>query len=144
MNVVIDSNILFSALIKDSITRKLILEHKEMFLFPEIIFEEMEKYKYELVEKSKMKEKDFERLFALLLKKMQIIPTEKLEPYREKSLKIMEKIDKKDALFIACGMAYTNSVIWSEDKKLKKQNNVPIFNTKEILEYFKKEKVKEL
>ena len=25
-------------------------------------------------------------------------------------------------------------------KKLKKQNNVPIFNTKEILEYFKKEK----
>ena len=48
MRIVIDSNILFSALVKDALTRKLILEYKESFLFPSFIFEELEKHKDEL------------------------------------------------------------------------------------------------
>lgn len=45
MNIVIDSNIIFSALIKDSIKRSLILRYEGSFLFPSFIFEELEKYK---------------------------------------------------------------------------------------------------
>ena len=52
MNIILDSNVLFSALIKDSATRKIILKHEEAFLFPEFIFEEMEKHKEELLQKS--------------------------------------------------------------------------------------------
>jgi len=44
MSIVLDANILFSALIKDSLTRKIILEYDGLFLFPEIIFEEMKKH----------------------------------------------------------------------------------------------------
>jgi len=36
MKIVIDSNILFSALIKDSTTRRLILEYEEPFSFQNI------------------------------------------------------------------------------------------------------------
>ena len=45
MKIIIDSNVLFSALIKDSVTRKIILEYGDFFLFPEFIFEEMEKHR---------------------------------------------------------------------------------------------------
>ncbi len=61
MKIVLDSNILFSALIKDSTTRRIILECDPIFLFPSFIFEEMEKYKKELLKKSKMEEKEFNK-----------------------------------------------------------------------------------
>ena len=54
MRIIIDSNILFSALIKDSVTRKIILEYNGCFLFPYIIFEEMEEHKEELLEKKSL------------------------------------------------------------------------------------------
>lgn len=53
MKIIIDSNILFSALIKNSTTRKLILEHDGYFLFPSFIIEEMEKHKKRTNEKIK-------------------------------------------------------------------------------------------
>ena len=54
MRIVIDSNILFSALIRNSKTRKLILEYEGFFLFPNYIFSEMQRHKYELIAKSGM------------------------------------------------------------------------------------------
>ena len=48
MKIVLDSNVFFSALIKDSLTRKLILEYDDLFLFPEIILEEMNSLRWSL------------------------------------------------------------------------------------------------
>ena len=49
MKIVMDSNVLFSALIRASTTRKLILEYGDLFLFPSYISEEAEKHKGELM-----------------------------------------------------------------------------------------------
>ena len=142
MKIVIDSNILFSALIKDSITRRIILDYENQFLFPSYIFEEMEIHKTELLTKSKMKEKDFEELLNLLLRKVIIIPNEVLSHYKKEAYQIIKDIDPDDAIFIACALAFTDSVLWSDDKKLKQQSKVRIINTNEIysLVYSKKNK----
>lgn len=132
MRIIIDSNILFSALIKDSKTRKLILEYNGFFLFPSYILEEMEKHERELYTKSGLNEQDFERLLNLILKKVSIIPNEALRPHRQKALEIVKTIDPNDAVFIACALAHPNSIIWSDDKKLKKQERVKVLNTKVI------------
>jgi predicted nucleic acid-binding protein len=129
---VIDSNILFSALIKDSITRRMILDYEEQFLFPSYIFEEMEKHKNELLKKSKMKQRDFEVLLRLLLQKVIIIPNEVLLNYKDKAYEIIKDIDPDDVTFIACALAFSESVIWSDDKKLKQQSKIQIINTKEM------------
>lgn len=89
MEIVIDSNILFSALIKDSTTRRIILNYKGFFLFPEFIFEEMEKHKVELLGKSGMNNNDFNRLLSLILKKVVIISNEVLNSYKKESLEIV-------------------------------------------------------
>ena len=70
MYVVLDTNVLFSALIKDSITRKLILDYDEVFLFPDYIFDELEKHKDEIVQKSMMSTTQFDDLLGLVLKKV--------------------------------------------------------------------------
>jgi len=133
MNIIIDSNILFSALIKDSITRKIILEYDGFFLFPAFIFEEMEKHKEELFKKSGMNWMDFDRLLNLILKKVFIVSNKVLHPYRKEALEIIKDIDPDDVIFVACALAYPDSIIWSDDKRLKNQTKVRIMNTKEMM-----------
>lgn len=98
MNIVLDSNILFSALIKDSLTRRLILEHDGLFLFPSYIFEEMEEHKEELIHKSKMDKEDFDKLLKLLLKKVLIVPEGVMNSYKHESIEIVKDIDLDDAI----------------------------------------------
>ena len=133
MNVIIDSNELFSALIKDSTTRKIILEYDGFFLFPSFIFEEMQKHKEEILKKSRMSEEDFNKLLQLILKKVVIVPNEVLIPYRNEAFEIVKNIDPDDVLFVACALAYPDSIIWSNDGKLKKQSRVKVLNTQEII-----------
>ena len=134
MHVVLDTNILFSALIRDSTTRKLILEYEGIFLFPEYIFEEAEKHKEEILKKSEMGVNEFNKLLALILKKIIIVPSEVLEPYRQEAYELMNDIDVNDVLFVACALAYKGSVIWSNDSHLKKQSRIKVINTAEAME----------
>lgn len=138
MNVIIDSNTLFSALIKDSTTRRIILDYDGLFLFPSYIFIEMQKHKAELLKKSGMAENDLNKLLQLVLKKAVIVPNEVLLPYKEEAYEIVKAIDPDDVLFFACALAYKNSIIWSDDKRLKRQPKVQVLNTEEFAEYIKK------
>jgi predicted nucleic acid-binding protein len=52
MKLVIDTNILLSALIKDSTTRKIIIQSEWQLYYPEISFHEVHKYKQLVLEKS--------------------------------------------------------------------------------------------
>ena len=65
MELVIDANILFSALIKDSTTSDLLF--KNTLYAPEFIFEEFKKYKEELQKKSKRSEAEFNEFFVIIL-----------------------------------------------------------------------------
>mgnify|MGYP005623540439 CR=1 FL=1 len=132
MNIVVDANILFSALIRDSMTRRLILEYDEQFLFPDYVFFEMEKHKKVLLKKSKMSENDFDDFLRLMLQKISVVPNEILRPYCKEAYEIIKDIDPDDEMFIACALAYKNCVLWSNDKALKKQSRVKVLNTSEI------------
>ncbi len=123
------------SLIKDSLTRKIILEYDGLFLFPSYIFIEIQNHKKELLKKSGMSEYEFTRLTRLLLLKVVIVPHEVLVPFKEKAIEIVKDIDLDDVLFVACALAYPNSIIWSDDQKLKKQSVVRVINTREMLEF---------
>ena len=80
-----------------------------------------------------MAENEIQKLINLILKKVTIVPENILDKYREEAVIIIGHIDPDDVLFIACGLAYPDSIIWSDDKKLKKQSRIRIQNTSEIL-----------
>jgi len=136
LKIALDSNILFSALIKDSLTRKMIILYPEPFLFPSVIFDEMEKHKGELLRKSKMRAKEFEALLEILLRKVQIVPIDVLHPYKKQAYDLVKDIDVDDTLIIACALAYPGNILWSDDKKLKQQSLVAVINTTEMYRLF--------
>ena len=59
---------------------------------------------------------------------------EVLAPHRRKAYEAVKDIDPDDVIFIACTLAYPNSILWSDDKKLKNLKNITILNTKEIID----------
>ncbi|MFT4310755.1 MAG: PIN domain-containing protein [Candidatus Woesearchaeota archaeon] len=132
MIIVLDSNVLFSALIRDALTRRMILKSDETFLFPEFIFEEFQHHKHELYKKSKMSTYDFEKLLELLLTKVHIVSTMLVKEFKDEAYSIVKDIDPDDTIFIACCLAYKNSVLWPDDKKLKNQKRVIVYTTTQI------------
>ena len=65
--IVIDTNIIISALIKDSATRKIIVESSLQFAYPEPSLQEIMKYKNYILEKSGYSKSTFDSILNKLL-----------------------------------------------------------------------------
>ena len=59
MKLVVDANILFAALIKESFTAELLLRDKLNFFAPEFLFDEFGKYENYILEKTKRSKKEY-------------------------------------------------------------------------------------
>lgn len=130
--LVIDTNILISALIKNGPIRKIIVNSKQNLLLPEFELEEVKSHRKEIMQKAGLSEKELDILLLRLLNYIKIIPTNIILPFKEKALEIIGKIDRDDMQFIATALAF-NCPIWSEDKHFKNQNAIKIISTKEML-----------
>ncbi len=137
MSVVIDTNILLSALIKDSVTRKIIIKYGLNFYYPEISFHEIQKYKNLVLKKSGMNEKEYKILLDCLFDHIILIPEKQIIQEIKKADKIIGNIDIDDVVFLACAIAL-NADIWSDDKDFKKQRKVDVFTTQEFMKRFLK------
>jgi len=136
MNIVIDTNIFISSLIKKGITRYIITNFNYNFLFPEFELIEIQNHKNEIIKKSKLSGKQFNILLLRLLKYVRIIPKDIITPIRQTAENIMGHIDKDDVLFIATALTF-NCPIWSDDKHFLMQNEINILTTKDIIHLIK-------
>jgi predicted nucleic acid-binding protein len=132
MMVVLDANVFVSALLKDSMTRRILISSGNVYLFPEIILEEIESNRGELLEKSGLESDVFSGLINKLLEYVCIIPTDALTPYREDACRIIGDIDVKDVPYIAAALAFEGSLIWSNDRHFERQDKIKIIKTKDL------------
>src|SRR3989338_3173250 len=99
MKVILDVNVILSALIRDSTTRKIILNSQFDFYFPESSLHKIRKYKGYILEKSGLTEEEYDKIMATLFKYIRLVPTEEIEKTWDKAKKIMEHIDPEDIVF---------------------------------------------
>lgn len=134
MKLVLDTNVLIAALIKDSVTRE-ILTHLEMeYLVPEFALQEVEANKDEIIKKSQLSPERFQLLLAELKSNLLIIPETEITN-REEAERIMNVIDPEDAVFVALALSTNNDGIWSEDKHLEKQHVIKVWKTKDLIQH---------
>jgi predicted nucleic acid-binding protein len=136
MNLIIDSNVLLSALIKDSKTREILVKSDWRFYYPEMSFHEIRKYHSLVLKKSGLDEKKYDALMSHLLKYIYFIPDERIISCLKEAKEIMMKVDPDDVVFIASALAVKPSVIWSDDKHYEKQNRIKVFKTKSLVDLF--------
>jgi len=131
MNLIVDANILFAALIKEGKTIEILLNPFFNFYATEFLFEEFTKYKEEILRKTHRTDKEFLEILEILKNIICIIPEEE---YADKN-KIAEKIspDKNDFKYFALSLKI-NCAIWSNDKKIREQKSVKVYSTIELIE----------
>mgnify|MGYP003993487705 FL=1 len=137
MELIIDTNIFISALIKNGPTRKVIFNSPITCFLPEYALIEIKNHEKELLKKAKLSQEGFISLIKKLLRNVQIIQIKDVNPYLMMAKKIMEKIDIDDAVFIAASFSL-NLPIWSDDKHFQTQNQVRVYTTKDIIELIRK------
>lgn len=133
MKLVVDTNVLLSALIKKSTSRYILLNPNHTFYIPESAIEEVQKYFNTIHLKSGLSTNEIKFLFDLLTSNFQIIPLSDFLQCYEGAKKVMQHIDEKDTPFVALANCIECDGIWSNDKDLKKQDLVRVWNTEEIV-----------
>jgi predicted nucleic acid-binding protein len=97
MEIVVDTNILISALLREGLTRKIILLSPFDMYTLAFAEEEIQKHKAELINKSKLTDEQFGYLIQLIFGRMSLVPLQDIEPFRDRAIGIMLDIDIADS-----------------------------------------------
>jgi len=135
MKLVVDTNIIISALIKDGITRKILFSPFIQFYTPDYSLEEITKYEKLICKKAKINHDGFQIISNLIFEKILIIPKQNYQNKISQAKKMIKDID--DITFIALSLALKTDGIWTDDKDFKTSKNLLIFRTKELALIFK-------
>ena len=125
-----------AALLKDASTRRLLVSKSFKFFAPYELKQEFEKYREELLKKSKLNEFAFDFTTEFLLKKIELINLNKYPEAEQKANEIMKEIGPKDAPFLAVGIALNLVGIWSEDTHFTKQTYLAVYSNKELYQIY--------
>lgn len=134
MELVIDANILFAALIRRSSTSE-ILMHEDLHLFaPEFILVEFEKYQDVILKKTNIDEHLFQELLRIYQSRIELIPAEEIRNFWNEAELISP--DFKDMPYFALALRL-GIPIWSNDKAMKeKQSTVTVVSTEDLVRRF--------
>ena len=134
LKIIVNTNRIIAALIKDSVSRKLIYHANIEFLGIYFSGKEIEKYRNPIIKKANITELEFEKLLYQLNDKLIFIEDELINLHMEEAKKIMFKIDPDDVPFIAAALA-TDADIWSDDPHFKRQKRIKVWQTKDLLKF---------
>jgi len=130
MKVTIDANILFSALLKKGLTRK-ILFNPEMELYaPRFLITEFQKHSVFLIKKFAGTREEFALLCQTILSQIRFVEDKELQPFLPAAASILQ--DPKDWLYLACALK-EDTLLWSNDHGFKKQSRVKAKTTAEMI-----------
>jgi len=131
MELVADTNIVISAILRPGMTRSLIFYPGFRLYSPKLLVEELENNKDELIQKSHVKDEEYRSIVRIVLSNVSIAPESDYDAFKDEAEAISP--DWKDRAFFAVALQ-RKCAIWSNEKRLKKQKNVNVYNTKELLE----------
>ncbi|WP_348611509.1 PIN domain-containing protein [Halobaculum rarum] len=135
MRLVIDANIVISALIADSKTRELIVTLEPDLLTPAFVHDEIENYEDLIVEKSGMEPDRVEQFIELLFQYIEVVPVNEFSSAIEPADEAIGDTDPDDVLYLACAVA-TDAVIWSDDSDFDEQSLVTVYSTSDVIGSF--------
>ena len=136
MKIVIDSNRIIAAIIKDSTTRQILFNKKFEFLTPSYVFSEIKKYKDYIIKKVNINSEEFDILLSLIFENINII---KISEYNSFIKELKNGVsDSKDIPYLAVAIFTKAKGIWTHDVHFKEQNKIKIFTNTDMLKLIRK------
>ena len=131
MILVVDANVIFSALlVRQSATEDLFFKKQLLPYSPEFVWTEFSKYEGTLLEKTNRSSEGFAEVLTALKKRVQLVSEEEIRPFLMHATLVSPDI--KDAPYFAVCLKL-NAGLWSNDKRLKKQDKIRVWSTSELM-----------
>jgi predicted nucleic acid-binding protein len=129
MDLVLDANIIISATIRRGFTLRLLSDPRLSLQIPEFCFDECFANIAEISIKSGLVESEIIEIIERIGNRAHLVTWAQLEPFAPEA-KILSP-DKDDWVYFAAALSQ-GIPIWSNDRKLKEQNQVIILTTEEV------------
>ncbi|SFG11515.1 Predicted nucleic acid-binding protein, contains PIN domain [Halopelagius inordinatus] len=135
MKLVVDANVVISALIADSKTRELIVTLEPDLLTPEFVYDEIGNYTELIVEKSGMSPERVAQFIDLLFQYIEVVPVQEFYPHIEEAEAAIGDTDPGDVLYVACALA-EDAAVWSDVTDFDEQPLVETYSTSDVIDSF--------
>lgn len=132
MKLIIDSNVFFAALLKDSNVRAAVVFSSHQFFIPAYVLQELEEHEEELLEKTTYSKEEFALIISSILQKLSVIEDTLIQAEMEKAKGIMDSIDPDDTPIVAAALAIQADGIVTFDPHFKQQSALKIFDVNEL------------
>jgi predicted nucleic acid-binding protein len=128
-SVVVDTNLIFSALVSNSSKiREILFESNMTFYAPDYLITEIFKHKDKLIKYSKLSENEFFLYFNAIFEQIRFVPTDFIgSESRQIAYDLCKDVDINDIPFIALSVEL-KIPLWTGDKKLKEGLKLKGFN----------------
>ena len=131
MKIVVDTNRVVAALVKDSTTRSIMFNKNFDFITPDYTISEIHEHKDELKAKTNLYDEEFDILLALVFENIAIIPKSDYEVYLDECKNDISDAD--DIPVLAVAIATKAEAIWAHDPHFKEQKKVKVFTNIDML-----------
>ncbi|HLC65433.1 MAG TPA: PIN domain-containing protein [Candidatus Nanoarchaeia archaeon] len=132
LRLIVDTNRIIAALIRYSISRR-IITHLDAELYTIGVSErEIAGYKSLILKKAGLNEVELDVVFEKIRERMIILEDNLVLTMIKEAKEIMDKIDPDETAFIAAALAI-KADIWSDDKHFQKQKNVKVWKTSDLM-----------
>ncbi|WP_202319185.1 PIN domain-containing protein [Archaeoglobus neptunius] len=138
MLMVVDANVVFASLIARGGTFRIFAINRILgkfrFVAPEYLFIEIREHFDEIIEKTKLSREELNVIVNFLESQIDVIPFEEFEDKYDDAKSISPDVDDVPYLALALKL---NCPVWSNDKKLRRQNVVKVYTTREVIQMLK-------
>jgi predicted nucleic acid-binding protein len=133
MQLVVDTNVVFSALIAGGKTREPVLTGGFDLYAPEHFGTEVRNHRGTLREKTGLTGDQLDTLLDLVLDEITTVPGDAFDNSLPAAREAMADIDPDDAPFLASAF-HLGCALWSDDGDLREQDLAPVVTTTELVE----------
>lgn len=136
MKLIVDANILIAALLKNAITRELLIRENIDFFAPEHLLHELKHLlkNPKIRKRFKINNADLNELTSAILSRIKFVPEKLFLNFIKHSISLVTH--PEDAPYIGLSLAL-KSPLWSNDYALKEQSAVKVYTTSELIKLLK-------
>jgi predicted nucleic acid-binding protein len=133
MRLVVDTNVIFSAMIADGATRDVLLTGDHAFEVPEYFHSELLNNLDTVQEKTGLDRGELELLLDLLFDDIAVVPSDEFAYALDEAEELIADTDPDDVPFVALAL-HRDAAIWSDDEDLQEQTAVRVYRTHELID----------
>jgi predicted nucleic acid-binding protein len=135
VRLVVDSNVVFAALLRAGTTRAILVDPPFRLLAPEWMLVEMRRHRVAIADRAGLSESEFDLLFALVTQGIEIVPLAGYKAFIDEASNRMGGRDPGDAPFLALALATRCDGIWTQNVRHFKEAGLRIWSTEDLISW---------